>query len=108
VAAAESGGDADAATIEARLGTAADGILWVVSRLGSRPAAALSGTPLERFREAERAAVERLTNLLPGDIERHAVFAGEPWTTRKVLRRLALLARQEALALPGLRSATTP
>ena len=87
--------------IAARLGAVADGILWLVSRLGSRPAVSPPAAPLERFLVAERAAVERLQNLLPGDIERHAVFAGEPWTTRKVLRRLALLAREEALALTG-------
>jgi hypothetical protein len=85
------------ATADDRLVAAAEGILWLVSRLGSRPPAPATGAPLERFLAAERIAVERLSNLLPGDIERHAVFAGEPWTTRKVLRRLALLAREEAL-----------
>ena len=67
-----------------RLLALADGILWLVSRLGSRPAADTNAAPLERLRAARHVAVERLTNLLPGDIERHAVFNGEPWTTRKV------------------------
>ncbi len=90
-----------AASAEERLVVAAEGILWLVSRLGSRLAPTHPAVPLEpiqHFLSAERLAVERLTNLLPGDIERHAVFAGEPWTARKVLRRLALLAREEALA----------
>jgi hypothetical protein len=43
--------------------------------------------------------LERFVNLLPGDRERHAVFAGEQWTTRKVLRRLACLSRDTAIAL---------
>jgi hypothetical protein len=88
--------------LEERLVSAAEAILWLLSRLGSMPAVPPAGSPLERFRAAQQAAVDRLTHLLPGDIERHAVFAGEPWTTRKVLRRLALRAREEALALPSL------
>jgi hypothetical protein len=85
---------------------AADGVLWLLSRLGSRPEAAIPDDPLERLLAAERAAVVRLTSeLLPGDVERHAVFLGEPWTTRKVLRRLALLGRETALAVTGLRTA---
>jgi hypothetical protein len=82
-----------------RLGAIADSLLWLVSRLGSRPAHDLPAGGLERFLAAERIVVERLTNLLPGDIERHAVFAGEPWTTRKVLRRIALAVREEARAV---------
>ena len=90
----------DDVTVGERLVEATDLILWLVSRLGSRPSAPPpTAAPLERFLAAERTAVERLQNLLPGDIERHAVFAGEPWTTRKVLRRLALLGREAALAL---------
>ena len=82
---------------EEKITALADGILWLVSRLGSRPAAGTTVAPLERLRAARAIAVERLANLLPGDIERHAVFNGEPWTTRKVLRRLVLLAREAAL-----------
>lgn len=94
-------------SVDARLTAASEGIRWLLSRLGSRPAADVPSGVLERFLAAEQAAVERLTNLLPGDIERHAVFAGEPWTTRKVLRRLALLAREEALGLTSAAAAPT-
>lgn len=91
--------------LDARLVALADGITWLVSRLGSQPGAPLPVEALPRFLAAEQVAIGRLTNLLPGDIERHAVFLGEPWTTRKVLRRLALLAREEALALTPLPAA---
>jgi hypothetical protein len=82
-----------------RLLAVAEGIDFLLSRLGSKPGQALPVEPLPRFLAAEQMAIERLTNLLPGDIERHAVFLGEPWTTRKVLRRLVLLVREEALLL---------
>jgi hypothetical protein len=81
-----------------RLIETADRFVWLLSRLGTRPTHMLPGGALPRLQAAERIAVERLTNLLPGDLERHAVLAGEPWTTRKVLRRLAHAAREESLA----------
>ena len=81
-----------------RLIATADRIVWLLSRLGSRPTHVLPGGALPRLLAAEKIAVERLTSLLPGDLERHAVFSGEPWTTRKVLRRLAHLAREESLS----------
>lgn len=81
-----------------RLIEAADRFVWLLSRLGSRPAHMLPGGALPRLLAAEKIVIERLINLLPGDLERHAVFAGEPWTTRKVLRRLAHAAREESLA----------
>ena len=83
--------------VGARLIAVSGSILWLLSRLGSRPTWTLSQEPLPRFLGAEQIAIERLNNLLPGDLERHAVFAGEPWTTRKVLRRLAYLVREESL-----------
>jgi hypothetical protein len=76
----------------------ADGEWWLLSRLAERPNAAYSAEPRERFAAVRAATIERLTNLLPGDRERHAVFGGEIWTTRKVLRRLACHARDAALA----------
>lgn len=91
-----------------RLVALADGITHLLSRLGSAPGAALPAEALPRFLAAEACAVERLTNLLPGDIERHAVFLGEPWTTRKVLRRLVLLVREAALELVAPDSASAP
>ena len=75
------------------------GMLWLLSRLGSKPTGTLPPEPLARFLGAVQIANERLMNLLPGDLERHAVFAGEPWTTRKVLRRLVQRVREESLAL---------
>jgi hypothetical protein len=43
-------------------------------------------TPWERLQFVRAQAEERFRNLLPGDRERLAVFDGEKWTTRKVLR----------------------
>jgi hypothetical protein len=77
----------------------ADGEWWLLSRLGTRPWAPLPEEPRERFEAVRALTLERFANLLPGDRERHAVFGGEPWTTRKVLRRLACLSR-DALTLP--------
>ena len=90
--------DAAPAGHDERLLAVAEGIGWLLSRLGSKSVEALPVDPLPRFLAAEQLAIERLTNLLPGDIERHAVFLGEPWTTRKVLRRLVLLVREAAIA----------
>lgn len=72
------------------LAARADETLALLSRLGTRPQAELPAEPRERWEAASRQAEERLQNLLPGDRERHAVFAGEEWTTRKVLRVLAV------------------
>ncbi|MGH7724243.1 MAG: hypothetical protein ACREOU_02320 [Candidatus Eiseniibacteriota bacterium] len=98
------GGDAwgsgsRAATI---VGEAADTEWWLLSRLGTRPDAKLPPDPVERLPAVHALTVERLTNLLPGDRERHAVFAGEPWTTRKVLRRLLQNERTRTVELAAL------
>ncbi len=95
-------GTPDATVVESPVGSRlialSGSMLWLLSRLGSKPTGTLSQEPLPRFVGAEQIAIERLNNLLPGDLERHAVFLGEPWTTRKVLRRLACLVRAESLA----------
>lgn len=83
----------------------ADGEWWLLSRLGTRPWAPLPEEPLARLDAVRIQTLERFANLLPGDRERHAVFAGEQWTTRKVLRRLACLSREAALAIGALPAA---
>jgi len=77
----------------------ADGEWWLLSRLGTRPFAALPIEPLARFEVVRTQTIERFANLLPGDRERHAVFNTEQWTTRKVLRRLACLSRDTVLSI---------
>jgi hypothetical protein len=77
----------------------ADGEWWLLSRLGTRPFAVLPIEPLARFETVRAQTIERFANLLPGDRERHAVFATEQWTTRKVLRRLACLSRDTLLSI---------
>ncbi len=71
---------------------------FLLSRLAERPVLSWSDDVRERFAAIRASTVERLTHLLPGDRERHAVLGGEVWTTRKVLRRLAVNARDAALA----------
>lgn len=61
----------------------------LLSRLGTRLAGDLPADPRERLAAVRAAAEARLGALLPGDRERHAVFAGEEWTARKVLRVFA-------------------
>jgi hypothetical protein len=85
-------------TSDETLRALADGEWWLLSRLGTRPFASLPLVPRERVEAVRALTIERFANLLPGDRERHAVFAGEQWTTRKVLRRLACLSR-DALTL---------
>jgi len=75
-----------------------DGEWFLLSRLAERPVLSWSDDVRERFAAIRAATIERLTHLLPGDRERHAVLGGEIWTTRKVLRRLACNARDAALA----------
>ena len=71
---------------------------FLLSRLAERPVLSWSDDVRERFAAIRASTVQRLTHLLPGDRERHAVLGGEIWTTRKVLRRLACNARDAALA----------
>jgi predicted RNase H-like HicB family nuclease len=80
----------------------ADAEAWLLSRLGNAPMGSFPIPPLERLAGARVATLERLTHLLPGDRERHAVFGGEPWTTRKVLRRLVCHERAHGADLEAL------
>ena len=71
---------------------------FLLSRMAERPMLSWSDDVRERFAAIRASTVQRLTNLLPGDRERHAVLGGEVWTTRKILRRLACHARDAALS----------
>jgi predicted RNase H-like HicB family nuclease len=68
--------------------------LWLLSRLGSTVRAKLPEDPIEAIALARVQFEERIQNLLPGDIERLAVFEGEQWTTRKVLRQFVVGERE--------------
>ena len=76
----------------------ADREWWLLSRMAERPVLSWSDDVRERFAAVRASTIQRMTHLLPGDRERHAVLGGEVWTTRKVLRRLACNARDAALA----------
>jgi hypothetical protein len=80
----------------------ADEEAWLLSRLGNAPPVKLPEPARERLAAARAAVVERFAQLLPGDRERHAVFGGEPWTTRKVLRRMTWHALVHARELESL------
>jgi hypothetical protein len=85
--------------LEARLQAHADAERELLSKLGSRlPVTRASDIRgyLDAVREASEA---RLRNLLPGDRERLAVFEGEKWTARKVLRCFAVAERRLLAAL---------
>ncbi len=93
----------------ARLTAFSDQVEHLITRLGTKLPGKLPEDPRERMRAAADRAHMRLMNLLPGDLERHAVFDGQPWTTRKVLRRLAALAVDEArAAVASAASSATP
>jgi hypothetical protein len=76
----------------------ADGEWALVSRLAERTQMPWAADARERFEAVRAATIQRLTHLLPGDRERHAVLGGEIWTTRKILRRLACNARDAAVS----------
>ena len=72
--------------IAARLRAHADAEWELLSKLGVRLRADLPDDPVERLSAVRAHAENRLRNLMPGDRERLAVFDGEKWTARKVLR----------------------
>jgi hypothetical protein len=76
-----------------RVRAAADQACWLLSRLGTAVEPITVEEPRARLAAAHALVESRLRNLLPGDRERHSVLAGEPWTARKVLRRLVCSAR---------------
>lgn len=80
----------------------------LLGRLGTRPAGDLPEEPRARLGAVRAAAEARLQALLPGDRERHAVFAGEEWTARKVLRVLAVRERELYAAVAALAGRAAP
>jgi hypothetical protein len=86
--------------------------LELISRLGSHSSVDLPEGTLDRLRVTREHSENRFRNLLPGDKERMAVFGGEKWTTRKVLRCFAVaereLLRGVGTALGGLRTRQSP
>jgi hypothetical protein len=81
------------ARLDSRLERFCNHELFLLSRLGSRLETDLPAEALERLRVTRELSENRLRNLLPGDKERLAVFEGEKWTTRKVLRCFAVAER---------------
>jgi hypothetical protein len=79
--------------LQARLRQHCGQELELLSRLGSRLRGNLPDDALERLLATRELSIERFHNLLPGDKERMAVFGGEKWTTRKVLRCFAVVER---------------
>lgn len=96
------------AAAEAMLTVRAAEIVGLLTCLGTRPQGELAGGPRQGWEAASHMAKERLRALLPGDRERHAVFDGEEWTTRKVLRVLAVGERNLHLRLAALAEAPVP
>ena len=86
LAAWEAMSDAERAVQAPRLVAHADLEWELLSKLGRRLRDRLPEDPVDRIGFVRREAEGRFRNLLPGDRERMAVFDGEKWTTRKVLR----------------------
>ena len=78
--------DAERAVHAPRMIAHADTEWELLSKLGRRLRDRLPDDPVDRLGFVRREAEGRFRNLLPGDRERMAVFDGEKWTTRKVLR----------------------
>jgi hypothetical protein len=79
-------GESDRTALAPRLVTHANEEWVLLAKLGVRTRAPIPDAPLERIAFVRAQAEDRFRNLLPGDRERLAVFDGEKWTTRKVLR----------------------
>jgi len=80
----------DLSSVEPRLLAHANEEWELLAKLGVRTRLQMPETPLERLQLVRAHAEERFHDLLPGDRERLAVFDGEKWTTRKVLRCFAV------------------
>jgi hypothetical protein len=83
-------GESERTAQDSRLVTHANDEWELLAKLGARTRMRLPDAPLERLAFVRAQAEERFRNLLPGDRERLAVFDGEKWTTRKVLRCFAV------------------
>lgn len=86
LAAWEAMSEAERVAAAPRLVAHADTEWELLSKLGIRLRDRLPDDPVDRIGFVRREAEGRFRNLLPGDRERMAVFDGEKWTTRKVLR----------------------
>jgi predicted RNase H-like HicB family nuclease len=86
LAAWEAMSEAERAAHTPRFLAHADAEWELLSKLGRRLRDRLPEDPINRLGFVRREAEGRFRNLLPGDRERMAVFDGEKWTTRKVLR----------------------
>ena len=86
LAALEHSSDGQRSAIEPRLLAHANEEWELLAKLGVRTRLKMPEEPWERLQFVRAQAEERFRNLLPGDRERLAVFDGEKWTTRKVLR----------------------
>jgi hypothetical protein len=86
LAALEQSSEGERSAIEPRLLQHANEEWELLAKLGVRTRLPMPDTPWERLQFVRAQAEERFRNLLPGDRERLAVFDGEKWTTRKVLR----------------------
>jgi hypothetical protein len=86
--------EASRPALERKLVTHANEEWELLAKLGVRTRTQLPDAPLERLAFVRAQAENRFRNLLPGDRERLAVFDGEKWTTRKVLRCFAVAERR--------------
>jgi len=86
LAALEHAGEGERSAVEPRLLAHANEEWELLAKLGVRTRLRMPDAPWDRLQFVRAQAEERFRHLLPGDRERLAVFDGEKWTTRKVLR----------------------
>ena len=101
-----SSSESERLALEPRLLAHANEEWELLAKLGARTRVQMPDSPLERLVFVRAQAEERFRNLLPGDRERLAVFDGEKWTTRKVLRCFGVGERRllQAVAARGVTS----